>query len=218
VRLLAANRALTRTYLRFAVMMLCIYTVFYGITQWMEASRGLSSLTAGLVLLPMSVLSGLIARPISQRNLLRTPLILAAVCCLAGSAGTLLLAGDTPVGWIVAVTLVFGVTTGAGFSANQTALYAQVPGADIGTASGLLRSFGYIGSIASSAIIAMVFRTHVSDHGLHVIAIIMIAVSAVALLLTLADRQLMSPASTRRHPAARPRPDPAAEPARERKN
>jgi hypothetical protein len=68
----------------------------------------------------------------------------------------------------------------------------------------------------------MVFRTHVSDHGLHVIAIIMIAVSAVALLLTLADRQLMSPASTRRHPPAGPAPDPAAEPAaepaRERKN
>jgi sugar phosphate permease len=85
-----------------------------------------------------------------------------------------------------------------------------VPAADIGTASGLLRSFGYIGSIGSSAIIAIVFRTHVSDHGLHVLAIIMIAVGAVALLLTLADRRLMSSASTRRHTAAQP--DPAAEP------
>jgi len=198
VRLLAANRALTRTYLQFAVTMLCIYTVFYGITQWMEAGRGLSAMAAGLVLLPMSVLSGVVARPVSQRNLLRTPLVLAAVCCLAGSAGTLLLAGDTPVAWIVVVTLVFGVTSGAGASANQTALYAQVPAADIGTASGLLRSFGYIGSIASSAIIAIVFRTHVSDHGLHVIAIVMIAVSVVALLLTVADRRLMALASTRR--------------------
>jgi sugar phosphate permease len=107
---------------------------------------------------------------------------------------------------------------GAGASANQTALYAQVPAADIGTASGLLRSFGYIGSIASSAIIAIVFRTHVSDHGLHVMAVIMIAVSAVALLLTLADRQLMSLASTRRDSPARPGPDPAAEPALESTN
>jgi MFS family permease len=215
VRLLAANRALTRTYLRFAVTMLCIYTVFYGITQWIEAGRGLSSMAAGLILLPMSVLSGLITRPVSQRNLLRTPLILAAVCCLAGSAGTLLLTGDTPVAWIVAITLVFGVTMGAGASANQTALYAQVPAADIGTASGLLRSFGYIGSIASSAIIAIVFRTHVSDHGLHVISIIMIAVSGVAVLLTLADRQLMSLASTGRDSLARPAPGPAGEPALE---
>ena len=91
VRLLATNRALTRTYLRFAVTMLCIYTVFYGVTQWMKAGRGLSSMATGLVLLPMSVLSGVIARPVSRRNLLRTPLILGAVCCLAGSAGVLLL-------------------------------------------------------------------------------------------------------------------------------
>ena len=215
VRLLAANRALTRTYLRFAVTLLCIYTVFYGVTQWMEASRGLSSMSAGLVLLPMSVLSGLIAQLVAQRNLLRTPLILAAACIVAGAAGTLLVTAHTPVAWIVAITLVFGVTMGTGISANQTALYAQVPAADIGTASGLLRSFGYIGSIASSAIIAIVFRTHVSDHGLHVLAIIMIAVGAVALLLTLADRQLMSSASTRRHTAAQPdpgaQPDPAAQ-------
>jgi MFS family permease len=191
--------------------MLCVYTVFYGVTQWMEVSRGLSAIAAGLVLLPMSALSGMIARPVSQRNLLRTPLVLAAVCLLAGSAGVLLLTRHTPVAWIVAITLVFGITYGAGASANQTALYAQVPAADIGTASGLLRSFGYIGSIASSAITAIVFHARVSDHGLHVIGIIMIAVSAVALLLTLADRQLMSLPSTRRQVPAQPAPDPAAE-------
>jgi MFS family permease len=218
VRLLATNRALTRTYLRFAVMMLCIYTVFYGLTQWIEVGRGLSPLAAGLVILPMCVLSGLIARPVAQRNLLRTPLVLAAVALLAGSAGILFLTGHTPVAWIVVVTLIFGVPMGAGTSANQTALYAQAAAGDIGTASGLLRSFGFIGSIASSAIIAIVFRTHVSDHGLHVTAIIMIAVSVVALLLTLADRQLMSLASTQQHPAAQPAPDPAEEPAREKKN
>jgi MFS family permease len=216
VRLLATNRALTRTYLRYAVTMLCIYAVFYGLTQWIEAGRGLSAMAAGLVLLPMSVLSGLIARPVSQRNLLRTPLILTAVCLLAGSAGMLLLTRSTPVAWIVAITLVFGVTMGAGTSANQTALYAQAPAMDIGTASGLLRSFGYIGSIASSAIIAIVFRTHVSDHGLHVTAIVMIAVSVVALLLTLADRQLMSLASTRRQSPAQPAPTPASVQAQDR--
>jgi MFS family permease len=218
VRMLAANRALTRTYLRYAVTLLCIYIVFYGLTQWIEAGRGLSAIATGLLLLPMSVLSGLIAQVASQRNLLRGPLVLCAACLLAGSAATLLLTRHTSVGWIVVVTLVFGVTMGTGTSANQTALYAQAPASDIGTASGLLRSFGYIGSIASSAIIAIVFRIQVSDHGLHVIAIIMIAVSAVALLLTLADRQLMALRSTRQRPSAEPAQDPAAAPASERKN
>jgi MFS family permease len=198
VRLLAANRALSRTYLRWAVLGLCVYTVLYGVTQWLQAGRGLSPLAAGLVLLPMSAVSAVIARPVSQRNLLRAPLIVAAVSCLAGSAGVLLLTGGTPLAWVVVVTLLFGAALGTGASANQTALYTQVTAAQIGTASGLFRTFGYLGSIASSAIIAIVFRTSVSDHGLHVIAVIMTAVSVVALVITLADRIFPGSAKPRR--------------------
>jgi hypothetical protein len=47
-------------------------------------------------------------------------------------------------------------------------------------------------------------------------AIIMVAVSAVALLLTVADRGLMSLARIERDPSARPGPDPAADPTLER--
>jgi MFS-type transporter involved in bile tolerance (Atg22 family) len=157
----------------------------------MQAGRGMSSLEAGLILLPMSAVSGVIARPVSRRNLLRAPLVVAAVSCLAGSAGVLLLTRSTPIGAIVVVTLLFGITLGTGASSNQTALYTQVPAEQIGTASGLFRTWGYIGSIASSAIIAVTFRTSVSDHGLHVIALIMIVGSALSVLLTVADRQLM---------------------------
>jgi MFS family permease len=191
VRLLGRNMALTRTYLRWAIFGLCVYTVLYGVTQWLQAGRGVSSLEAGLIQLPMSAVSGVIARPVSRRNLLRTPLVVAAVCCLAGSAGVLLLTRSTPVGAIIVVTLLFGITLGTGASPNQTALYTQVPADQIGTASGLFRTWGYIGSIASSAIIAITFHADVSDHGLHVTALIMIAVSVLSLLLTVADRQLM---------------------------
>jgi MFS family permease len=207
LRLLAANLALTRTYLRWAVLALCVYTVLYGLTQWLQAARFLSPLDAGLVLLPMSAISAVIARPVSSKNLLRTPLIVAAVSCVAGSAGLLLLTSRTPIAWIVVITLIFGIALGAGVSANQTALYAQVPAAQIGTASGLFRTFGYIGSIASSAIIVIVFHTRVSDHGLHITAVIMIAVSAVALLITLADRHLMSQSRAQQRTA---QPDPPA--------
>jgi MFS family permease len=192
IRLLGRNLALTRSYLRWAVTCLCIYTVLYGVTQWLQAGRGLSALAAGLVLLPMSAVGGIIARPVSQRNLLRAPLLVAGVSCLAGSAGVLLLTSSTPLAAIVGVTLLFGITIGTGASANQTALYAQVEAAQIGTASGLFRTFGYIGSIASSAIISITFHASVSDHGLHVIAVIMTAVSVAALVLTVADRRLMS--------------------------
>jgi MFS family permease len=209
VRVLAANLALTRTYLRWALLGLCVYTVLYGVTQWLEAGRGMSAREAGLLLLPMSAISAVLARPISQRNLIRMPLLAAAISCLAASAGVLLLTTSTALVWIVVITLVFGITLGTGASANQTALFTQVTADQIGTASGLFRTFGYIGSIASSALIAIVFRTRVTDHGLHVIALIMVAVSAVALVVTVADRQIMTQARARREPASDPDPAPA---------
>lgn len=190
VRLFASNLALTRTYLRMALLSLCVYTVLYGISQWLEAGRGISSQEAGLLLLPMSGLSAIVVRPISRRNLLRGPLIAAAVSSLVASVGVLLLTTSTPIIWIVVITLIFGVTLGTMAIGNQTALYTQVEASQIGTASGLFRTFTYIGSIGSSSIISIVFHKSVTDHGLHVIAIIMIAVSALALVMTLADRRI----------------------------
>lgn len=219
LRLLARNLALTRTYLRWAILGLCVYTVLYGVTQWLQAGRGMSALEAGLLQLPMSAVSGLIARSVSRRNLLRLPLVAAALACLAGSAGVLLLTGSTPIGWIIVVTLLFGVALGTGASANQTALYAQVPAAQIGTAAGLFRTFGYIGSIASSAIIAITFHVEVSDHGLHIIAVIMVAVSAVALLVSMTDRQLMRQATAgQAHEPSEPTSTPAPKRTSERQN
>ncbi|HWG63729.1 MAG TPA: MFS transporter [Streptosporangiaceae bacterium] len=191
VRLLVANRALTRTYLRFAIAGLCVYTVLYGLTQWLEAARGISPEGAGLILLPMALVSAVVVRPISRRNLVRTPLVVAAGSCLVASAAVLFLTIGTPVIWLIVVTLIFGVTMGTMATGNQTALYTQVTADQIGTASGLFRTFGYLGSIGSSAIIAIVFHNSVSDHGLHVMALIMVAVSAIALVMTVADRQLM---------------------------
>jgi len=190
VRLLASNLALTRTYLRWALIALCVYTVLYGITQWIQAGRGLSASEAGLLLLPMTAVSAIMMGPISKRNLIRGPLIVGAAACLAGAAGVLFLTTSTPIGWILVVTLAFGVALGAAASGNQTALYTQVAADQLGTASGLFRTFGYVGSIASSAIISIVFHKSVGDHGLHVIALIMIAASAVTLLVTVADRRL----------------------------
>ncbi|HEY5353609.1 MAG TPA: MFS transporter [Streptosporangiaceae bacterium] len=190
VRLLASNLALTRTYLRFALVLLCVYVVLYGVTQWIEAGRGFSAIATGLLLLPMTAISGVIIAPISRRNLVRGPVIAAAIACLAGSVGVLFLGSSTSVIWIVAITLAFGVAMGTAASGNQIALYTQAPADQIGTASGLLRTFGYVGSIASSAITGIVFHGGVSDHGLHIIGWIMVGVSAILVLVSLADRTL----------------------------
>jgi MFS family permease len=189
-RLLAKNAALTRTYARYALTTLCVYAVLYGLTQWLEAGRGIGSLEAGLLLLPMSGVSAIVVRPLSRRNLVRGPVVVAAVSCLLASVGVLLLTHSTAVVAVVAVTLVFGVTLGTTAIGNQTALYTQVAAAQLGTAAGLLRTAAYLGSIGSSAIIGIVFHETVTDHGLHVVAVVMIAVSALAMVITVFDRRL----------------------------
>jgi len=193
MRMLARNGPLTRTYLRYALVALCVYVVLYGITQWLEAGRGMSALAAGLLLLPMSVISGVVIAPISRRNLVRGPIIVAALASLVGSAGVLFLSSDTNLIWIVVITLLFGVALGTAASGNQIALYTQAPPDQLGVASGLFRTFGYVGSIASSAITGIVFHSGVSDGGVHTIAVIMIGVSVVAVLLSVLDRKLRSP-------------------------
>jgi MFS family permease len=190
IRMLASNKALTRTYLRFGLAMLCLYVVLYGITQWIEAVRGLSETEAGLIVLPMTLISGLVISPVSRRNLVRGPVIAAAVACLVGSAGVLILSRSAWIGWVVVITLVFGLVTGFASAGNQTALYSQAPAEQLGTASGLLRTFGYVGSIASSAITGIVFHASVSDSGVHLIAWIMIGVSLALVLISVLDRTL----------------------------
>lgn len=190
VRMLASNLALTRTYTRFMLMTLCMYTVLYGVTAWIGSTHVVSSLEIGLLLLPMSILSAFVVGPISKQNLVRGPLIISAASSIFASIGVLFLTASSPIVWILIITLIFGITMGTMVSGNQTALYTQVSADQIGTASGLFRTFGYIGSIASSAIIGIAFHTAVTDNGLHAIAITMITVSAIALFITVTDRRL----------------------------
>ena len=179
LRLLGTNRPLILTYVRFALATLCVYTVMYGVTQWLEIDKNISSSDAGFIILPMSLISIVLAWPVSRLNLVRTPLIVSAVACLIGSVGVIFFTTETPVIWIVVITAIFGITMGMCVSANQTTFYTQVTADQIGTASGLFRTFGYFGSIASSALIAIFFNPDVSDQSLHSIAAVMVALSVV---------------------------------------
>jgi MFS family permease len=127
-RLLAGNRALTSTYLRFGLIQLCIFVVLYGLTQWNEAVRGLTETEAGLILSPMTLVSGFVILLVSRRNLVRGPVIFAAFAYLIGSAGMLLLGASAWIGLVAVVTVVFGMALGAPAAGNQTALYRPSPG------------------------------------------------------------------------------------------
>jgi MFS family permease len=193
VRLLAANGVLTRTYLRYGLTLVGVYVILYGLTQWVEVAHDLSAFDAGLALIPMGVCSAITARIVSKHIRLRLSLTVSAVLLVIGALGTIFLTHHSPLAAIVAVTAVFGLASGSSTVTNQTALYQAAPPETVGTASGLLRTFGYVGSIASATITGLVFHTHVDDAGLHRISLILIGIGIVVLLMTALDRGLGRP-------------------------
>ncbi|MFI6343929.1 MFS transporter [Streptomyces sp. NPDC050560] len=201
LRGLRANGPLARTYARSGLTLLGSYSVLYGVTQWMEGGRGMSSQEAGLLLLPMGVLSAVLSRPLSRRNLVRGPLIGCGLAMLAGSLGILTLTSHGPLLPVVLVTLVFGVALATTAVGNQTALYTQAPPEQIGTASGLFRTFGYVGSIASASVTGIVFRHGATDGGLHVLGTVLTAAAVLVLAMTVFDRRLKTPGRQQRRPA-----------------
>ncbi|BBX63512.1 MFS transporter [Mycobacterium saskatchewanense] len=203
IRLLVSNMALTRTYLRNGLTLLAVYIVLYGLTQWMEAARGLTAYTAGLTLIPMGVLSALSAQVGSRRLRMGTSLTISAALMLAAGLIACSLNGHSPLVLLVTITALVGVVSGLCTLANQIALYEQAPAHTVGTASGLLRTYGYIGSIAAATICGMTFRTRVDDTGLHRLVAALIAVSMVVLALTVADRKLYARSNSRNRLDAR---------------
>jgi len=193
MRLLTSNPALTRTYIRGALFLLSFYALFYGLTQWLEAAHGLSPRQAGLLLLPMGLVAAAVSQPISRRNLVRGPLVVGAASMVAASVAVALFTSHTPIAAIIGVTLLFAITLGTAYVGNQTALYTQAPAEHVGTAAGLFRTFGYVGSIASSTVTGIVFSQNVSDSGMQLVGRILVAVSIVMLVLTLFDRALKTP-------------------------
>jgi MFS family permease len=190
LRMLAANSAILRTYLRQALSYLIIYAIMFGYVQWLESSRGLSESAAGAMLLPMSVMAVAAAAYSGKTTGVRLRLILTAAALTAGSALLLWVDGGTWIGLLILVGAVFGLAQGMTSVTNQTTLYREAPASQMGTASGLFRTAQYLGAIAASTLIALCFGPHASSTGLHHLAWALTAVGVVLLTVTVLDRGL----------------------------
>jgi MFS family permease len=190
VRMLARNRALTTTYVRFAVTMLITYGFIYGWTPWLEQSAGLSAADAGLLMVPSFVVAA-VGSALAARHSRVWPLLVAGAATLAaGSAGLLLLTGRSPLWLLLLISVVFGAQNGLNVVTNQAAMYAQAPDCSTGTAAGMLRTFMYLGAIASASLISLSFGHAATDAGLHRLAVILTVAAGGLLVATLADRRL----------------------------
>ncbi|PWI20476.1 MFS transporter [Streptomyces sp. Act143] len=184
VRMLAGNKALSATYLRVCLTFLLNYCILYGLTQWLQETRGLSAIGVGLLILPMSVFAALVSLPFARRNLVRPALYCTAAAAVVGPVGLLLFTSTTPVWALVLITMVFGVVSGLGVIGNQAAVYQQAPAEAVGVAAGLMRTFTYLGAVLSSSLISLSFGDRATDGGLHTITVALLGLGVVLCAIT----------------------------------
>lgn len=188
--MLGRNLPLQRTYLRQMLTNLATYSVLYGVSQWMEQSKHLSASTVGLILIPLSAVSIVVARAVSGRGWVRWPLILAAVAQTLAAAVLLAITSRSTIIELVAMSLLLGLTSGfAGFG-NQATLYLQTPAEDIAVAAGLLRTSAYLGAIFSASLIGISFGPAATDSGLHTLAWVLGGIGIVVMLLAALDKSI----------------------------
>jgi MFS family permease len=190
LRMLAANPALVVAYLRVFLTFLVVYGVLFGLTPWLQDSRGLSASTAGLVLLGMSAV-GAVASFVGVRGRrLIWPLLVGALGLLAGSLGMLFLHAGSPTALLVLVSAVFGLPNGLGLVANQVLVYRAAPAEQVGAAAGLFRTAQYTGAMTATGMVALAYADGAGDAGIHVLGWVSVGAAALLVLLTLADRGL----------------------------
>jgi predicted MFS family arabinose efflux permease len=190
VRMLARNGPLQRTYLRQTLSALVSYATLYGVSQWMEQSAGYSATQVGLILLPLSGVSIVLARIVSNRGWVRSPLLLGALAIAAAAALLLLMDARSSVWLLLLMAALLGVANGLTGFANQATLYVQSPPEEIAVASGLYRTFAYMGAIFSSSLIGITFGEAATGAGLHTLAWVMAAIGMALLVVTAADRRI----------------------------
>lgn len=194
VRMLAANRALSATYARYALTWLVVYCVVYGFSQWLEDGRGLGPGMTGLLTLPMPIVGTVAAVLVSRRGLVRGPMVAGALAMIAGTLALWMLNASSPVVLLVTITATLGLPQGLLPVANQTALYRQAPPEHTGAAAGLLRTSQYGGAILQSSLIGVLYGSHADDAALHRLAPVLAILGGLLLLVTVADRGLRAAA------------------------
>lgn len=190
VRMLAHNRALTTTYVRFGGAMLVTYSFVYGWTLWLEQAAGRSATTTGLLMMPSFAVAAVVSALTSRSGRIWAPLTGGMATLTAGSISLLFLSDTTPLWGLVLVSIVFGVQNGLIVVTIQAAMYAQAPEGQTGVAAGLLRTFMYLGAIASAGLIAFTFDAQATSAGLHRLGVILTTASLVLLASVLIDRNL----------------------------
>ena len=188
-------------------------TVFFTMSILWQEGLGHDALITGLVLAPFSI-GSLLASANSDKlsaRLGRAVLVAGTLVVLAGLAATAIvihLTAPEPDGWyLVAPLFIAGLGSGMIIAPNTDFVLKSVPPRDVGTASGILGTCQRTGTAIGIAVVGTVLFGTLKIHpGPHAVASafshsaelalwVNLGIVALSLLLALASRALLAPAS-----------------------
>jgi MFS family permease len=190
LRVLGGNPPLLATYGRALVAYVVSYAFLYGFTQWTEEGYGLSPFHAGLVQIPMFLVGIGVSIAVGRRRGVLGKLLLGAAGQIVACALMVTLTAASPIGLLVVLAVIFGIPQGTNSLGLQNSVYFQADPDRIASSAGLLRTFGYLGSMIASSATAVSFGRHAGTAGMHHLAWFMLAAGVLFLAATLPDRSL----------------------------
>jgi MFS family permease len=190
LRVLRGNLPLVTTYTRALLAYVVAYAFLYGYTQWLEQGRGLSATEAGLAQLPLFATAILVSIATGRRAEVRIKFLVGAAGQIGACALLLLLDSRSAIVLLILTAIVVGIPQGLNNLALQNSVYYQAEPERVGSSSGLLRTFGYLGAIVASAANGAFLSHRADTTGLHNLAWFLFAAAVLFLALTVADRTL----------------------------
>ena len=171
IRLLGRQPAMLLVYARTISTSYILYLLLYAFPQWIEGVRMLSPSVTGLIMLPMSFISGFSAIYMTKIRKLARVAVIAMLCTIMVCVGMFLLNSHISIIYVILITTLIGLASGANGMANQLFLNTETKTADTGVSFGLFRTFNYMGAIISGIQMKTLFKNGLSDQSLHTAAI-----------------------------------------------
>lgn len=179
VNMLAANGRLVAVYARYVGIYTIFYSIFYGFPQWLEQAHHATPAQAGLLMLPTSIVA-IICAVTGARLRPKLSLLIGCTGALAGCIVLFALHAQSTAYAILAASAVFGIPNGMNPVSEQATLALHARPSQMGVASGLLRTAGYVGAMLASSLIAISFSGGiVGDRPLHLLASILVSIAIV---------------------------------------
>jgi EmrB/QacA subfamily drug resistance transporter len=154
------------------VIAVCAFGAFSGFlflnTLYLQDVRQLSALQAGLFLLPMAVITSLVA-PISGRIVgsrgARLPLFVAGITMCAGGLALTGLGRSTDYGWLLTSYALFAIGFGTVNAPITNTAVSGMPRSQAGVAAAVASTSRQVGAALGVAIIGSVINTGSHGHG-----------------------------------------------------